>query len=275
MVKQTNKSIMAKNSFKTSPPFQAKVQSSKPKLSRWQRFEAFGERYPMIQIILVNFIKFILYGIGISLVTVILLKFVPVWITPTMIDRKITAFSNGKDTEIHSDWESYDNISQEAALAVVASEDQLFPAHNGFDFEAMYGAFRHNLKGKRIKGASTISQQVAKNVFLWQGRSYIRKVLEVYFTFLIEVIWGKERILEVYLNVAEMGKMTFGVEAASLRYYGHGAKSLTRTEAARIAAVLPSPNRFSISNPSNYVQRRTNFIVRQMRGLGGKAYLKF
>ena len=266
---------MAKNTFKTPPPSEESTQSSKPKLSRWQRFEAFGERYPIVQIILINFIKFILYGIGVSLVTVILLKFVPVWITPTMIDRKFTALFNGKDSEIHSDWESYDNISKEAALAVVASEDQLFPEHNGFDFDAMYGAFRHNLKGKRIKGASTISQQVAKNVFLWQGRSYIRKVLEVYFTFLIEVIWGKERILEIYLNVAETGKMTFGVEAASLRFYGHGAKSLTRTEAARIAAVLPSPNRFSIANPSNYVQRRTNFIVRQMRGLGGKAYLKF
>jgi len=266
---------MAKNSFKTPPSFQEKEQFSKPKLGFWQRIEDFGERYPIVQIILIGFIKVILYGIGVSLVTVILLKFVPVWITPTMIDRKFTAISNGKDSEIHSDWESYDNISKEVALAVVASEDQLFPDHNGFDFEAMYGAFRHNLKGKRIKGASTISQQVAKNVFLWQGRSYTRKVLEVYFTFLIEVIWGKQRILEVYLNVAEMGKMTFGVEAASLRFYGHGAKSLSRTEAARIAAVLPSPNRFSILNPSNYVQRRTNYIVRQMRGLGGKAYLKF
>ena len=266
---------MAKNISKIPPSFENKPQNSNSKLSYWQRFEAFGERYPIIQIIIINFIKFILYGIGVSIVTVILLKFIPVWITPTMIDRKFNAISNGKDSEIHSDWESYDNISKEAALAVVASEDQLFPDHNGFDFDAMYGAFRHNLKGKRIKGASTISQQVAKNVFLWQGRSYIRKVLEVYFTFLIELIWGKERILEVYLNVAEMGKMTFGVEAASLRFYGHGANSLSRTEAARIAAVLPSPNRFSISNPSNYVQLRTNFIVRQMRGLGGKTYLKF
>lgn len=108
---------------------------------------------------------------------------------------------------------------------------------------------------------------------MWQGRSYVRKALEAYFTLLIELIWGKERILEVYLNVAEMGKMTFGVEAASLKYYGHSAKYLTRTEAARIAAVLPSPNRFSIKKPSAYVQRRTNFIVRQMRGLGGKQYI--
>ena len=265
---------MAKNTFKTPSPSEEKPQNSKPKLSRWQRFEAFGERYPIIQIILIKFIKFILYGIGVSIVTVILLKFVPVWVTPTMIDRKFTALFEGKDSEIHSDWESYDNISKEAALAVVASEDQLFPDHNGFDFDAMYGAFRHNLRGKRIKGASTISQQVAKNVFLWQGRSYLRKGLEVYFTTLIELIWGKERILEVYLNVAETGKMTFGVEAASMRFYGHPANSLSRIEAARIAAVLPSPNRFSITNPSGYVQRRTNFITRQMRGLGGKAYLK-
>lgn len=265
---------MAKNTFKTPLP-EEQPQNEPPKLSVWQRFMAFSERQPIVQIILIKLLKYTLYGIGVSLVTVVLLKFVPVWITPTMIDRKITAIAEGRDSEIHSDWESYDNISKEAALAVVASEDQLFPEHYGFDFEAMWGAFRHNLKGKRIKGASTISQQVAKNVFLWQGRSYIRKVLEVYFTFLIEVIWGKERILEVYLNVAEMGKMTFGVEATSLRFYGHGAKSLSRTEAARIAAVLPSPNRFSIANPSGYVQRRTNFIVRQMRGLGGKAYLKF
>ena len=266
---------MAKNTFRTPPLSEEKPQNSKPRLSRWQRFEAFGERYPIVQIILIKFIKFILYGMGVSIVTVFILKFVPVWVTPTMIDRKFTALFEGKDSEIHSDWEPYGNISKEAALAVVASEDQLFPDHNGFDFDAMYGAFRHNLRGKRIKGASTISQQVAKNVFLWQGRSYVRKGLEVYFTTLIELIWGKERILEVYLNVAETGKMTFGVEAASMRFYGHSANSLSRTEAARIAAVLPSPNRFSIANPSGYVQRRTNFITRQMRGLGGKKYLKF
>jgi monofunctional glycosyltransferase len=266
---------MAKNTFRNPPPSEEKTESSKPKMSLWRRFKAFRERKPIVQTILNKLFKYTLYAFITSIVTVFILKFVPVWVTPTMVDRKISALIDGRDSEIYSDWESYDNISKEAALAVVASEDQLFPDHNGFDFKAMWGAFRHNLRGKRIKGASTISQQVAKNVFLWQGRSYVRKVLEVYFTFLIEVIWGKERILEVYLNVAETGKMTFGVEAASLRFYGHSANSLSRAEAARIAAVLPSPNRFSIANPSNYVQRRTNFIVRQMRGLGGKAYLKF
>ncbi len=265
---------MAKNTFKNLSPEEFPKKETR-KLSRWRRFEDFLERKPIVQVVVIYFLKFLLYGFITSIITVFILKFVPVWVTPTMIDRKITALFEGRDSEIHSDWESYDNISKEAALAVVASEDQLFPQHYGFDFGAMWGAFRHNLKGKKIKGASTITQQVAKNVFLWQGRSYVRKVLEVYFTTLIELIWGKERILEVYLNVAETGKMTFGVEAASVRFYGHSASNLSRTEAARIAAVLPSPNRFSITNPSGYVQRRTNFITRQMRGLGGKAYLKF
>ncbi|MCU0467106.1 MAG: monofunctional biosynthetic peptidoglycan transglycosylase [Arcicella sp.] len=265
---------MAKNTFRTPPP--EEFPKNEPnKQNAWQRFMTFRERQPIIRTIFNKIFKYTLYAFITSIVTIFILKFIPVWITPTMIDRKITAIAEGRDSEIHSDWEPYENISKEAALAVVASEDQLFPQHNGFDFKAMWGAFRHNLKGKRIKGASTISQQVAKNVFLWQGRSYIRKILEVYFTFMIELIWGKERILEVYLNVAETGKMTFGVEAASLRFYGHSANSLSRNEAARIAAVLPSPNRFSIANPSGYVQRRTNFIMRQMRGLGGKAYLKF
>lgn len=264
---------MAKNIFKNFPPEEFPKKQTQ-KLSRWQRFMAFFERNPIAQVLTLYFLKFLLYGFITSIITVFILKFVPVWVTPTMVDRKITALFEGRDSEIHSDWESYDNISKEAALAVVASEDQLFPQHYGFDFGAMWGAFRHNLKGKKIKGASTITQQVAKNVFLWQGRSYVRKVLEVYFTTLIEIIWGKKRILEVYLNVAETGKMTFGIEAASLRYYGHSSNGLSRTEAARIAAVLPSPNRFSIANPSGYVQRRTSFITRQMRGLGGKAYLK-
>ncbi len=261
---------MAKNILRT-PPETPKI--AQPKLSLWQRFRVFRENSSIYRWVLKKIYRGMLYFFGISLVWVIVLKFVPVWITPTMIDRKFDAIADGKNSEIHSDWTPYEDISKEAALAVVASEDQLFPQHFGFDFDAMWGAFKHNWKGKRIKGASTISQQVAKNVFLWQGRSYIRKVLEVYFTFLIEVIWGKERILEVYLNVAETGKMTFGVEAASQRFYGHSANNISRSEAARIAAVLPSPNRFSIANPSSYVQRRTNFIVRQMRGLGGKAYI--
>jgi len=216
-------------------------------------------------------LRIFLAFIVISIVWVVVLRFVPVWVTPYMISRKIDAFKADEDTEIHHDWEPYENISKEAALAVVASEDQNFPNHWGFDFDQIYNAMTEDRK--RARGASTISQQVAKNVFLWHGRSFVRKGLEAYFTVLIEVLWSKERILEVYLNVAEMGKMTFGVEAASLRYYNKSAKRLTRYEAARIAAVLPNPIRFSIKNPSAYVNKRTNQIVRQMRYLGGQKYL--
>jgi monofunctional glycosyltransferase len=216
-------------------------------------------------------LKIFLAFIVISVVWVIILRFLPIWVTPYMISRKIDAFRADEDTEIHHDWEPYENISKEVALAVVASEDQNFPNHWGFDFDQIYNAMTE--ERKRARGASTISQQVAKNVFLWHGRSFIRKGLEAYFTVLIEVLWSKERILEVYLNVAEMGKMTFGVEAASLRYYNKSAKRLTRYESARIAAVLPNPIRFSIKNPSAYVNKRTNQIVRQMRYLGGQKYL--
>lgn len=209
-----------------------------------------------------------------SVIAIVLGKFLPVFFTPTMMSRKIDAWMEGKSGKIHSTWASYDEIDSNCALAVIASEDQLFPDHNGFDFDAMVGAVKNNLKGKRIKGASTISQQVAKNVFLWQGRSYIRKGLEAYFTFMIELVWGKKRILEVYLNVAETGKMTFGVEAACRKYYDHTAQEVSKSEAARIAAVLPNPIRFSIQNPSNYVLRRTEKIQRQMRMLGGKRFLK-
>lgn len=209
-----------------------------------------------------------------SVLMIVLYKFLPVYLTPTMLDRKITAWTEGKSGKIYSHWTPYEEMDSNAALAVLAAEDQRFPAHFGVDTEALFGAVKNNMKGKRIKGASTISQQVAKNVFLWQHRDYFRKALELYFTWMIELIWGKERILEVYLNVAETGPMTFGVEAASRRYYGHSASELSRSEAARIAAVLPNPKRFSIANPSPYIQRRTQRIQNQMRQLGGKTYLE-
>ncbi len=209
-----------------------------------------------------------------TIVAVVVFKFVPVYFTPTMASRKIDALIEGEPSKIHSQWSSLDKIDRNCALAVIASEDQLFLEHSGFDFDAMTTAIVKNQKGKRIKGASTISQQVAKNVFLWQDRSYFRKALEAYFTVLIELIWGKERILEVYLNVAETGKMTFGVEEACRRYYGHTAAEVSTTEAARIAACLPNPIRFSIKNPSGYVSKRTSFIKRQMSALGGKKFLK-
>ncbi|MHA8108092.1 monofunctional biosynthetic peptidoglycan transglycosylase [Aquirufa sp. A-Brett2-W8] len=237
------------------------------------KFERLSKKSPKKQSWLKKIGFFFLYLWILSLFSVVFLKFFPVYFTPTMVSRKIDALLDGNPSKIHSQWSSYKELDKNAAIAVIASEDQAFPDHHGFDFDAMYGAVKHNMKGKKIRGASTISQQVAKNVFLWQDRSYIRKGLEVYFTFLIELIWGKERILEVYLNVAETGPMTFGVEAACRQYYGHSGAEISTSEAARIAAVLPSPNRFSIEHPSAYVRKRTSTIQRQMRGLGGVKYL--
>jgi monofunctional biosynthetic peptidoglycan transglycosylase len=217
--------------------------------------------------------KFLLYVWISTVVAIVLLKFIPVYFTPTMASRKIDALMAGEPSKIHSQWTPFKEIDRNCALAVIASEDQVFPDHVGFDFKSMWQAVNNNMKGKRIKGASTISQQVAKNVFLWQDRSYLRKGLEVYFTLMIELVWGKKRILEVYLNVAETGKMTFGVEEACRRYYNHSASEVSTTEAARIAACLPNPIRFSVAKPSGYIMKRTQAIKRQMSGLGGKKYL--
>lgn len=254
---------MAKNTFRSKTPAPARATSTPAKSrlgSVWVRLKR-------------TLIRFIIFFFTSSIGAVILFKFVPVPFTATMLSRKIEAIYDNKNSKIYYDWTPYEKISSEAPLAVVAAEDQLFPEHNGFDFKSMNNAFNRNLKGKKIRGASTISQQVAKNVFLWQTRSYIRKAFEVYFTVLIELIWGKERILEVYLNVAEMGDMTFGVEEASKRYFGKSANNLTRDQAARIAAVLPSPRKWSIAKPGPYVVRRTGQISRQMRALGGPVYL--
>ncbi len=213
-------------------------------------------RYPLLNTIYLYSIRVFIWLFLGSIGWVIILKYIPVWVTPLVVSRKLDAMGDDKSAKVYKKWRSLDEISKEAALAVVASEDQQFPVHWGFDFDEIQDAIKENKTRKRPRGASTISQQVAKNVFLWNGRSYIRKGLEVYFTVLIELIWGKKRILEVYLNVAETGPLTFGVEAASQRYYGHTAKLLSRDEAARIAAVLPNPIKFSIEHPSSYILRR-------------------
>lgn len=213
------------------------------------------------------------YFFALSVGGVILFKFLPIPFTMTMIDRKVKSIMRGEDSEIHYSWRSYNRVSREMHLAAVAAEDQNFPNHWGFDFKALGKAYTNNQKGKKVRGASTISQQVAKNVFLWQGRSYLRKALEFYFTGLIELIWGKQRILEVYVNVAEMGKNTFGAEAAARRIFKKPAQNLTRAEAARLAAVLPSPNKWSAAKPGPYVTRRTAVIQKYMRSLGGVKYI--
>jgi len=161
-------------------------------------------------------------------------------------------------------------ISYYAKLSVIASEDQLFPDHSGFDWKSIEKARKYNeRKPNRIRGASTISQQVAKNVFLWQGRSWFRKGLEVYFTFMIELVWGKKRILEVYLNVIEMGKGIFGIEAAAQNYFNKPAKNLLRAEAAAIAASLPNPKKYTVKPLSGYVASKRNWVLQQMNNLEG------
>jgi monofunctional biosynthetic peptidoglycan transglycosylase len=176
--------------------------------------------------------------------------------------------------KIDYQWVPLSQITPQAALAVVAAEDQKFPYHWGFDLQAIKDAVEHNASGGRVRGASTLTQQVARNLFLWQGRSYLRKGLEAWFTLLLELCWSKQRILEVYLNIAETGPQTFGIQAAARRYFGRTAGTLTREQAATIAAVLPNPLRFHADRPSGYVLSRRDHILQQMSQLGGTVYLK-
>lgn len=213
------------------------------------------KRSPGKKIIVFLFKLFLWFNI-ISLFFVLLYKFVPVPFTPLMAIRAVEHKSAGKEMVCSHDWVSLDEISTNLPKAVISSEDGNFLTHNGFDFKAIEKAFDSNQKGKKLKGGSTISQQTAKNVFLWQGRSYVRKGLEVYFTVLIEFIWGKERIMEVYLNSIEMGDGVYGAQAAANHWYRKDAKNLTRQEAAGIAAILPNPRKFKASNSSSYINRR-------------------
>lgn len=192
----------------------------------------------------------------ISLFLVLFFKFVPVPFTPLMAIRAIEQKIEGKEMRSSHDWVPIEEISPNLQKAVIASEDGNFLTHSGFDFKAIEKAMENNEKGKKIKGGSTISQQTAKNVFLWQGRSYLRKGLEAYFTVLIELFWSKERIMEVYLNSIEMGDGVYGAQAASRHWYHKDAKNLSRTEAAGIAAILPNPRKFNPVNSSNYINRR-------------------
>jgi len=214
--------------------------------------------------------KIVMYFLAISLLLVIVFKWAPVPITPLMVVRSVEQKANGKELVLEKDWESIDNISNNLQLAVVCTEDQNFLTHNGFDFTAIKKAMAENKWKKRKRGASTISQQTAKNLFLWQGRSWFRKGLEVYFTFLIEVFWSKERIMEVYLNIIEMGDGIYGAEAASQHYFHKSAANLSNQQAAALAAILPNPRKFSATNPSRYTQKRQRFAMRQMRYWGGK-----
>ncbi|HEY7739721.1 MAG TPA: monofunctional biosynthetic peptidoglycan transglycosylase [Steroidobacteraceae bacterium] len=194
-----------------------------------------------------------------SIAAVGLLRFAPVPVTAFMLQ-------DGERPRQH-DWVPWEEISRHAAVAVIAAEDQRFLGHGGFDFEAIDQALTDARRGRRLRGASTISQQVAKNLFLWPGQSWPRKALEAWFTLWIEVLWPKQRILEVYLNSVEFGRGVWGVEAASRRYFRKPAARLNRPEAALLAAVLPNPKRFRVSNPSPYLRRRQDWILWQMRML--------
>ena len=201
---------------------------------------------------------------------VVLYRFVPVPVTILQLSRCVEQFDNEKPIRLKKDWVPLNEISNKLQLAVVCAEDQKFLNHNGFDVEAIEKAIEHNRKGKRVRGASTISQQTAKNVFLWQGRTWVRKGLEVYFTGLIELIWSKERIMEVYLNVIEMGDGIYGAEMASQIYFTKSASELTTAEAALLASILPSPRKYSATKASVYVRSRQSWIITQMGHWDGK-----
>ncbi|MBU2921531.1 monofunctional biosynthetic peptidoglycan transglycosylase [Winogradskyella psychrotolerans] len=209
--------------------------------------------------------KLLLWSIILSIGLVVLYKYIPIPGTPLMAIRY---FEDNESKMWEHNWVPIENMSEHIQLAVICSEDQKFLDHNGFDIEAIEKAYEYNKKGKRIRGGSTISQQTAKNVFLWLERSWLRKGLETYFTFLIENIWSKERILEVYLNSIEMGPNIYGIDAAAQHWFNKTAANLSVYEAAAIASILPNPRTYRANPATNYIQKRKQWIVKQMQFYG-------
>lgn len=227
--------------------------------------------------------------VGITVLQVLVLRFIDPPFSAFMVARQLEAWGEGDwGFRLAYDWRDLDGISRSVPLAMIASEDQNFATHHGFDFKAIEKARAHNERAEararkrnqpvqRLRGASTISQQTAKNLFLWKGQGltrWLRKGLEVWYTVLIETLWPKSRIIEVYANIAEFGNGVYGAQAAARTYFGKDAKRLGPAEAARMAAVLPNPRRYSIARPGPYVQRRSSAIQRQMRYVGGAEYLE-
>ena len=210
-----------------------------------------------------------------SVLQVAALRFIDPPFTAFMAARQLQAWT-GRDWDfrVAYDWRDRGEVSSHLAVAVIASEDQRFADHHGFDLKAIEKARDVHERGGRLRGASTISQQTAKNLFLWSGRSWVRKGIEAWYTLLVEALWPKSRIIEVYVNVAEFGDGVYGAQAAARTYFGKDASRLSPAEAARLAAVLPSPKRYSAARPGPYVQRRTRAIQRQMRQIGGVGYLE-
>ena len=212
---------------------------------------------------------------ALSALQVAVLRFVDPPTSAFMLARQGEAWRQGDwGFRVAYDWRDLEDISRYLPMAVIAAEDQNFASHSGFDLKAIEKALDHNARGKRVRGGSTISQQVAKNLFLWQGRSWLRKGIEAWYTLLIELMWPKSRILEVYANIAEFGDGIYGAQAASRSYWRKDASRLSLAESARLAAVLPSPRRYSVSRPGPFVQRRSSWIQRQVRQIGGPAYLQ-
>jgi len=230
-------------------------------------------RWPRVRRILLYALAGVGALIAVSLLATIALRWIPPLTTGVMVERRVEAWQAGRAYRADYRWVRWNRIAPHAALAVIAAEDQNFATHYGFDLDALQKALDEHERGRRLRGASTISQQVAKNVFLWSGRSFIRKGLEAYFTALVELTWSKRRILEVYLNIVELGDGVFGVEAASQRYFRKPAARLAPGEAALLAAVLPNPRRFSVSHPSAYIEERRAWILQQMQQIGGPAYI--
>ncbi|HEY0686191.1 MAG TPA: monofunctional biosynthetic peptidoglycan transglycosylase [Steroidobacter sp.] len=209
-----------------------------------------------------------------SVGSVVLLRWVDPPTTAFIVRERLSAGEPGKPRSVQYRWVDWEQISPHIKVAVIAAEDQKFPSHNGFDLESINDALEDRERGRRVRGASTLSQQVAKNLFLWPGQSWVRKGLEAYFTVLIETLWPKRRILEVYVNIAEFGSGVFGVGAASQVYFNKSAARLNAPDAALLAAVLPSPKRMKVRSPSRYVRSRQDWILGQMRGLGGVGLLR-
>ena len=217
---------------------------------------------------LLRFIKkIVIYFFLLSILSVIVLRYVPVYFTPLMGIRLFEQIKDKKKPKLLHTWVDYDNISDNLKLAVIASEDQLFFQHKGFDEKQIRKAIEENKKRKRSRGASTISQQTAKNVFLWPQSSWFRKGLEGYFTVLIELFWSKDRILHIYLNSMETGEGIYGAEAVARHHFNTSASKLSQSQSALIAATLPNPLRFSSKKPSAYMFKRQAFILRQMRNV--------
>lgn len=221
----------------------------------------------MFRKIFVGIARVILFLIVLSWIFVGVYRFFPVWITPLMVIRLGESIA-GDGGKVRQTWVPYEQISHSMVLAVIAAEDQKFPIHRGFDWDAIKQAREEIATGRRFRGGSTISNQAAKNVFLWPGRNLLRKGLEAYFTLLIEAVWGKKRIMEVYLNAIEMGDGIFGVEEASRAYFNKSAKDLSRQEAALLTAILPNPRRWNPTNPTSYLRGRQTWILRNMNNLG-------